>query len=46
MSDKQCRKILEDEDCDYSDEEIQKIKSFLYKMAEVVIDTIKLEKND
>jgi len=45
ISDKQCRKILEEDGDIYSDEDIRNIKGLLYKMAEIVLETKEIEQN-
>lgn len=41
-----CRKILQDNGEDYSDEEIEKIREFMYKMARIVVESNPKEKRE
>lgn len=34
-----CRKILQDNGEDYTDEEVEKVRDFLYKMAKIVVES-------
>lgn len=39
----ECKTILEDNEEYYSDEEIEKIREFLYKKSEIVINKFNIE---
>lgn len=39
----ECKRILEDNKEYYSDEEIEKIREFLYKKSEIVINKLNIE---
>jgi hypothetical protein len=41
-----CRKILQDNGEDYTEEEVEKIREFLYKMAKIVIESTQQENNE
>ncbi len=41
-----CRKILQDNGEEYTEEEIEKIRELLYKKARIVIETKKVESDE
>ena len=41
-----CKKILQENGEEYSDEEIEKIRQFMYKMARILVETKSKENYD
>ncbi len=41
-----CRKILQDNGEDYTTEEVEKIREFLYKMAKIVVESTPKENSE
>lgn len=41
-----CRKILQDNGEDYTIEEVEKIREFLYKMSRIIVETKPVESDE